>query len=113
MSRRTEKVASLIQQEVGRFITELELPCMVTISHVNVTDNLASAKIFVSIFDVEKISKVLEILEKNLYDWQGRLIRDFSMKKVPKIRFVADRSGENISRVYELIKEIHDEEESK
>jgi ribosome-binding factor A len=110
MSRRTEKIESLIQQAVGRFILELEWPSLVTISRVRVTENLASAKIFISVFDDKNIGTVKEILVKNLYEWQGRLIRGFSMKKVPKIRFIIDRSAENITRVGELLKQIHDEE---
>lgn len=112
MTRRTEKVESVLQKEVGELISQLELPCLVTVSRVEVTNNLAHAKIWVTILDNSKQKGVIDELKKNLKEWQKILYDHMTMKFVPRISFLIDHSQEYVSRISELLREVHKEDDN-
>jgi len=110
MSRRTEQVSSLLQQEVGEYLMQLELPALTTISKVEVTHDLKWCKVWITIMGDEKLQeKVLQILEHELYDLQGSLNRKLTMKFVPRIKFVLDHGEEYAAHINELLRKTHDE----
>ena len=113
MSRRTDQVASLVQKELGELMLGLELPAMTTISRVEVTPDLKHAKVWITIFSEDDRTEkdVLEILHKNMYELQGELNRKFTMHHTPRIAFAVDNSQHYASRINELIKRTHDEEQ--
>jgi ribosome-binding factor A len=113
MTRRTEQVASLIQQELGELVLRLDLPAMTTVSRVEVTADLKHAKAWVSVFtdDAAVEQSVLEILRESLYDLQGAINRKLKMHHAPRIAFAADNSERYASRINDLIKKTHDEEQ--
>ncbi len=105
MSRRTEKVESLLQQEVGRLLQELELPALTTISKVEVTPDLKWSKIWVTIMGDEIQQKeILGILRSKARQYQDELNNKLSMKFVPRIRFIIDHGEEYASRINELLR---------
>lgn len=110
MSRRTEKVESLLQHEVGQFIMQLELPALTTISKVEVTPDLKWCKVWVTIMgDKDQQQEVLDILITNLKELQSSLIDKLTMKFIPRIKFVIDHAEEYASHIDELIRKTHDE----
>jgi ribosome-binding factor A len=113
MTRRTEQVASLIQQELGILMLELDLPAMTTISRVEVTQDLKHAKVWITIFSEDKAVEdaALDTLKKNLYDLQGELNRKFTMHHTPRIVFAIDNSQHYASRINELIRKTHEDEQ--
>jgi ribosome-binding factor A len=111
MSRRTEKVASLLQQEIGEFILQLELPALTTISKVEVTPDLKWCKTWITIMgDESEQEEVLQKLKENLYDLQGELHGKLTMKFVPRIKFVIDHGEEYAAKINELLRKTHDNE---
>jgi ribosome-binding factor A len=111
MSRRTEKVASLMQEEIGEFLKRMELPALTTISKVEVTPDLKWCKVWVTVMgEKPKPDQVMVELKENLYDLQGELIRKFSMKIVPRVRFVLDHGEEYAAHINELLRKTHDEQ---
>ena len=91
MSRRTEKVSSVLQQEVGDYLKQLELPVLTTISRVEVTPDLKWCKIWVTIMgNKDQHEEVLAILRENKRELQDSLNHKLIMKFVPRIRFVID-----------------------
>lgn len=112
MSRRTEKVAALVQKELGELMLAFELPTLTTISKVEVSDDLRHAKVWITIFDKnrEHEEEVLKILKDNLYELQGELNRKFTMKIVPRINFTVDQSQHYVAHISELLREVGDEE---
>jgi ribosome-binding factor A len=113
MTRRTEQVASLIQQELGILMLNLDLPAMTTISRVEVSQDLKHAKVWVSIFSDDKAVEegALETLKNNLYDLQGELNRKFTMHHTPRIAFAIDNSLHYATRINELLRKTKDEEQ--
>jgi ribosome-binding factor A len=112
MTRRTEQVASLIQQELGVIMLGIELPAMTTISRVEVTEDLKHAKVWITVFSEEKTieAEVLVILRQHLYEMQGELNQKLAMHHSPRVSFSVDNSQHYASRINELLKKTHEEE---
>ena len=105
MTRRTEKVAALLQAEVGAFINQIELPAMTTISKVDVTPDLKWASVWITVLgDKKQQEEVLDKLHENLRELQGGLNRKLEMKFVPRLKFVIDHGEEYASRINELLR---------
>ncbi|MEO8065870.1 MAG: ribosome-binding factor A [Candidatus Doudnabacteria bacterium] len=110
MSRRTEKVGSVLHQEVGDYIKRLELPALTTISKVEVTPDLKWSKIWVTVLGASAQQKeVLGILGEDLADLQRSLNRKLAMKFVPKIKFVIDHGQEYAAHINELLRKTHEQ----
>ncbi|MFH0987507.1 MAG: ribosome-binding factor A [Patescibacteria group bacterium] len=105
MSKRTERINSVLQRETGKIICEeLELPydTLVTITGVNTTGNLLESEILFTVFPQSKEEEVLQGLRRNVYDIQKILNRKLRMKPVPKIRFKIDEGMKNFYRIDEI-----------
>jgi ribosome-binding factor A len=110
MSRRTEKVSSLLQHEIGDYILQLELPALTTISKVEVTPDLKWCKVWVTVMgDEKKQASVLDILNENLRDMQKELNQSLTMKFVPRVKFVLDHGEEYAAKINELLRKANDE----
>ena len=110
MSRRTEKVESLLQQEVGQFMTELELPSLTTISKVEVTPDLKWSKIWITIMGDEVQQKeTLGILRSKAREFQENLNHKLSMKFVPRIKFIIDHGEEYAAKINELLRKAKED----
>ena len=107
MSRRTEKVASLMQHEVGDFIIRQELPALTTISKVEVTPDLKWCKVWITIMGDESTHKeVIKILLENRRDLDDELRDKLTMKFVPRIKFVIDHGQEYAAHINDLLRKI-------
>ncbi|MEJ0021700.1 MAG: ribosome-binding factor A [Candidatus Doudnabacteria bacterium] len=110
MSRRTEKVASLMHEKIGEYLKLLELPALTTISKVEVTPDLKWSKVWITVMgDGKKQTEVLKIIGENLRDLQKQLNRELTMKFVPKIKFVMDHGEEYAAKINELLRKTHEE----
>ncbi len=110
MTRRTDKVQAVLQQEIGDYIKQLELPALTTISKVEVTPDLKWCKVWITVMGDENVQKlVMSALSENLYDLQGTLNRKLEMKFVPRVKFVIDHGEEYASHINELIRKTHEE----
>lgn len=91
-SVRQRKVNSLLQQKISEILIGgdfPDLPGLVTIQSVESTPDLREAKVWFSCVNANP-ENVLKILNRSLYDIQGQLYRDASMRIVPKVRFIID-----------------------
>ena len=105
MTVRQDKVNSLLQREISAFLVEYKpegITGLVTIIGVDVSPDLESAKVFFSVVG-QDFEGVAEILQKNIYEIQGELLRKLIMRKVPRITFIPDHSGEYARRISDLI----------
>ena len=107
MTRRTEKIASVLMAETGKILNAMKLPAMTTITKVDPTPDLKQAKVYISILsntDAVKL-QVLEQIESNRYRIQGILNRKLTMRLVPKVEFIVDDSAGYAAHIDELIKQ--------
>jgi len=94
---RTDRVAQEIQKEVAMIIQrEVKDPRlgMVTVSAVEITRDLAYAKIFVTFFTLEgqNVDKSVEILNEAAGFIRSLLAKRIKARIMPELRFVYDKS---------------------
>lgn len=106
MSKRIEKVNSLIQEEVSSILLrEIEFPknVLVTITRVETIVNLSESKVYISTIPDKSIDEVFEILNRNIYDIQQCLNKRLNMRPIPKIVFKKEEKTEEADRVEEIL----------
>lgn len=107
MSRRTEKVASLLHHEVGEYLLQLELPALTTISKVDVSPDLKWCKVWVTILgNPETQNGTLKTLNEKRGELQALLQDKLTMKFVPRVSFVVDHGEEYAAHINELLRKI-------
>lgn len=107
MNQRILKVNELIKQEVGKIVlTEADFPnnIILTIIKVKTSADLRHADVFVSVLPVDKEFEIIELLKEDIYFIQKKLNQRLHMKPLPRIKFIIDKSGEDVSRIEELIR---------
>lgn len=112
--QRQEKVNSLLQREIAQYLLRErpeDITGVVTITGVDASPDLEYAKVFFSVLGQEP-EEVAMILRRYLYEIQGTLNRKLTMRKVPRISFVHDASGEYSQHIRNIMKELeHDDPE--
>jgi ribosome-binding factor A len=106
-SRRTLKLASLLQAEIARlFIEEVSDPRIkgITVTEVQVTPDMREARIYyedsLSIKDKGKgLQKVIPFLRKKIAD-------NLQLKYVPQITFFEDGHASQIKRLFQIMDEV-------
>jgi len=111
MSIRTEKVASLLQQELGA-IMQKELPRsgpIITIVEVKVTADLGIARIYVSIIGTAKEQQeamaYLREETKSIRKILSSRIRHH-FRRIPELEFHEDHLYERATRIEELLSSV-------
>lgn len=111
---RVERVAELIKEKISEIIREdVSDPRIgfVSITRVDVSPDLESAKIFVSILgNEEKKKESMSGLHSATSFIRGKLGHTLEMRLVPEIRFVRDDSLEKGSQVLGIISRLGKEE---
>ena len=111
MRIRPEKVAHLMRREVAdileRRLRDPRLPSMISVTDVQVTPDLAFARIFVMVHggDAERAA-TMEGLKHAAGFVRRELGNRLSLREVPEIRFLYDDSLERGARVDELLKRL-------
>lgn len=109
MKKRILRVNRLIKEELGKIILrEVDLPkdILATITRVESSPNLEEAKVFVSTFPETKSSKVLKILNAQIYQLQQKLNKKLKMYPVPKIRIVEEKKVAEAGRIEKILEEL-------
>lgn len=110
MTRRIQRVNQLIKKELSQLLLrEVDFPegVLVTITRVETSANLFQAKVYISAMPEEKLSKVLQILDKLIYFLQQRLNKRLKMRPIPRIIFMEEKATKEAGRLEEILEEIH------
>lgn len=113
MTRRTDRIGALIQQELGNLIVK-ELADsrigFVTISRVEVTTDLAHAKVHVSVLGSEKEKRdSLAGLGHSASYMRTHLAKVLKMRTVPRLHFVEDKNLDHGFRINQILNDIKNE----
>jgi len=111
--KRLNQVNQLIQREIAEILLkEIDFPpdCLVTVTRVKTSVDIAHAKIFLSVLPVSSAAAVLKILEKKIYHLQQRLNQRLIRRIVPKVMFALDITEEEASRLEVLLDKIKKED---
>ena len=98
MTRRMEKVADLLQSEIAELLRrEVKHPAltdiMISITRVEVSPDLSSARIHVSVMDTAEVEHdAMEALARTEPFLHRSLVKRLAMRRVPRLHFIVDHS---------------------
>jgi len=108
-SRRQKRVASLIKEEASRLLIEEiqdSFSGLITVTRVEMTADLKTAHIYLSIYGTEQEEAVFELLDKKKGFLRKSIASKVKLKYNPMLIFSADPSLEYQSRIDRLLDEI-------
>jgi ribosome-binding factor A len=116
--KRALRAAEAIQREMGvildRKIRDPRKAMMVTVTRVDVSEDLRYAKIFVSVLGgQEEKEMAFRLLRRARRFIRSELATYLDLRVAPEISFALDESAENYLRIDNVLKEIHEEERSR
>jgi ribosome-binding factor A len=105
MNHRKDRLQSVIQEELGKLIQhELSFPeALITITAVEVDENLETARIKLGILPKEKSAAAFGELKNMQGKLQFLLNRKLNIKPMPRIEFEIDHGAENAAQVEKLL----------
>lgn len=110
MTRRTERVNGLLQREISdllrREVNDPRVSGVVSITEVDVSPDLRHAKVYVSVLgsDEEKV-ETLEGLKAASRFLHRELRSRVTMRRIPDLTFIQDRSMESGARMLSILEE--------
>jgi ribosome-binding factor A len=103
---RSERVAGQIRRELAQLIQhEVKDPAIgfISLSDVEVTRDLAHAKVFITVFESDKAASTLAALRHAAGYLRHRLGQEMRIRSVPELHFHHDASVETGQRMDNLI----------
>jgi ribosome-binding factor A len=114
MSLRTERVASVIKEEVGMMLTtEFRDPSygLITVTEVHMTPDLRIAKIYVSIMGPAAVKeRTMEMLEERKPQIRSLIGSHLRLKFTPSVQFYIDETLDRVEKIDSIIKKIHQDD---
>ena len=115
MSVRTEKVASIVKEEIGIIFQrnfDMKVFGLITVTEVRMSPDLKIAKVYVSVFgDTAQKQKTLGLLEAQKPFVRQTLGHNVRLKFTPSIVFYLDETMDKAMNLEKLFKKIHKGEE--
>jgi ribosome-binding factor A len=113
MSVRSDKVASLVKQEVSSIFQRyfgMEEYGFLTVTEVRMSPDLKNAKVYVSVFgDAERKQRSMDLLEGQKSFIRAELGHSVNLKFTPALTFYLDESLDRAMLIENLLNRIHNE----
>ena len=110
---RRYRVADQLQRELGELVRGVKDPRVVgliTVSGVDVSPDLAHAKVFVTVLECEAPEETVAGLNSAAGFLRGRLAERLRMRGVPRLVFHYDATLDRAERVEHLLRASRDED---
>jgi len=111
-AERAQKFNELIKKELGKIIfnfLDVKPGVLTTITQVLTNPNLFTSDIYISVYPSSEAKKILDNLNRSIYQIQQLLNRKLEVRPVPKIIFKHDKNPEEAGKIEKLLEEIkHD-----
>ncbi|AXJ00941.1 ribosome-binding factor A [Cyclonatronum proteinivorum] len=111
MSIRTERVASVIKQDLSKILLGYQHNNIITITNVKMTPDLSIARVFVSVIDSsgaeESVYQMLSEKKSAIRAELSSLMRH-QLRKMPDIEFFRDETAEYASKMENLFRKVKD-----
>lgn len=116
--RRIERLNSLLKEVISDIIRDdvkdPHLPSLITITQVDVTDDIRYAKVHTSVIGTDQERETaLKVLNRAAGFIAERASRDVVLRYFPDLKFVLDDSVDHQVRIEEVIQKIHEEEDKR
>ncbi|MEX0685981.1 MAG: 30S ribosome-binding factor RbfA [Balneolales bacterium] len=114
MSIRTERLASLLKEDLGNILQEYQNGNIITITSIRVTPDLSIAKVYLSILspggDQEEVFRYITDHNTNIRTNLAQLIRH-QVRKIPELHFYMDDTAEYVNKMETLFNKIKKDDE--
>ena len=115
---RGKRLSGEFQKEISSVISQKlknkhpELSAIISVTESDVAPDLKSAKIYISIFDVneEKRQSSFEIIKQNAGYIRHELAMVMRLRTVPELRFILDESMEHGSKIDRILEDLSNDE---
>jgi len=111
-SSRIDRVNQLIQAELAPVVEQYtkELGGLVTVTYVKTSPDLANTYVGVSCFNTSESSEdIIVTLNRNSSLFHREISKRLHMKRIPKISFRDDKSGEYVQKIDQLFYQIQED----
>ena len=106
-STRQQKIARLLQKELGNiflpYAKEMQ-GTLITVTEVRISPDLAIAKVFLSVFPIEKSEMVLNFINEKQKTIRFELGKKVQLRIVPELTFFIDETMEVLEKIDRLLK---------
>ncbi|PIW70614.1 MAG: ribosome-binding factor A [Ignavibacteriales bacterium CG12_big_fil_rev_8_21_14_0_65_30_8] len=109
-THRIDKVEKLLKEELSNiFLFKLRDSALgfITITKVIASPDLKRAKVYLSVFEKENRSFVLDKIKKDVKFIRSELAHRISLKFCPELDFYIDDTQDYVEKIEGLIKKIH------
>ncbi len=117
MSLRTDRVASLIKEEVGNLLArQYSDPAygLITVTDVQVSPDIRIAKIYVSVMGTAEVRALaMRMLEEKKGEIRGFIGSHLRLKFTPSLQFFLDETMDRVDRIEQLLRKIHRDDEER
>lgn len=109
---RKERIGSLIQEELSKFLLrEVEVPgALISITGVEVTKKIDHAKVNISVLPSEKAEMAMKHLTARAGHFQHELNRTMNIRPMPRIAFELDTGLEKAAAIEKALLKEHTNE---
>ncbi len=108
-NRRQKRVASLIKEELSKFLIEEfqdSSSRIITITRVEMKADLKTAHVYIRLYDFENTDKILNILKKRTPYMRKTIASNVKLKYNPMLFFHIDQNPEYEERINKIINEL-------
>lgn len=118
MSRRTERLASIVQQELGQIIlhelSDPRLQGLPSITRVRVSPDMAVADVFITVMGTPgQQTAALNALQHSAGLMRTRLTKALTIRQAPFIKFHIDEAARKEIEILDLIRKANEEREQR
>ena len=105
---RTDRVSAQLRRELGTLVHEAVREhglCSTSVSDVEVTRDMAHAKVFVTVLMQERSAEAVKGLKELAWGLRMELARAMKLRHVPELHFVYDDSVDRGERIETLLRD--------
>lgn len=111
MSIRTERLASVIQKDLGRILQQNYQPTgtFITVTQVRMTDDLSIAKVYLSVFSQDRDPKTIyQFIDDNQDQIRYELASKIKnqVRRIPELLFFEDDTAEYVNKMEQLFAKV-------
>ncbi len=109
MSRRQKRVSSLIREELSRLLLELfqdNSSGIITITSIDVTKDLKTAYVYISLYGCKEKTKIFDLLEKRKGFLRKSIASRTKLKYNPLLIFSPDPTQDYEEKIEKIIENI-------
>ncbi len=104
-ARRQEKMKSLLRKLISEFLLRVDFEKkIISVTEVQISENLRFAKIFLSVYPENGALKILESVKSKTGEIKKYLASKIKIKFMPEVEFIIDAGEKNRQRIEELLK---------